>query len=357
MQTITPEIVSALVKYGSKTLTLDDLAILIQEEAKKQNEEGAGGTVGGWGYATTTTYSWGSATGKLSSGEGEEESEDGMPSSSENKKNPAGNNIGEIISVPAELLSKSMIKVMARKIQHILKVNMASVKKHALRSGKLTANRLYKVEMDNSKVFNKTKVNKASKYTFGLMMDISGSMLQGEGIHNAMLAGMSGEEVTRKCLSLDCRMKAARDAMVNTAIALTSLPGVEVDLLTHDDRLKALSKESKKTWRGNTASKIDEDIMYNILHGTGGNHMGDCISEAIDRFPPTGENILFVYSDGEDDPDLIQQAIEKGKKKGVQVAMFGIQSPSVQKFKTSVNVNNLNELYPETIKLLTKMIK
>lgn len=48
---------------------------------------------------------------------------------------------------------------------------------------------------------------------------------------------------------------------------------------------------------------------------------------------------------------------KEGKKKGVQVAMFGIQSPSVQKFKTSVNVNNLNELYPETIKLLTKMIK
>ena len=272
-------------------------------------------------------------------------------------KNEELRRIEEVIDPPqyfdmySEL--RPIIKPTIRSFQRILTDNRFDKHGGKYTSGKLNQRKLYKFRNNDLKLFERRIIAKTKEYTFGLLVDESGSMTAGARPKHKMTD--------------ECRIYAATKAAILFANVLENLD-INYGLWGFNGGFRP--------YRPIGHNKIDSKLKANFENmirsawgpGADSNCDGHAIEEVnktLSKYP--GRRVLLVISDGQPypcyerkhtEPDLKKQ-VKLIEKQGTTVIGIGIgDSQEVKKYyKHSVVVSELRELPIALITVLKNVFK
>lgn len=250
-----------------------------------------------------------------------------------------------------------------KRLQSILTDNKFDRFIGGYRSGKIDQKRLTKVAVHSSRVFKRRVERKNKYYSVVLVVDISSSMddgyklplaaqsvadtyeaLSANGVEVAIIGFNQGVEMVK---DFDWNIKPSEVQQHILALSSVQLREYGIDArvfkasgYTNQDAVRA-EHDTKDLFGDGTQEFLGvQDARFMVE----------------DR---KGQRIILVYSDGATaNEHALLREVRAVEKRGILIMGVGIRSPAVRgHYKQHVIVNQLNELYPSTIGLLSKNVK
>lgn len=240
-----------------------------------------------------------------------------------------------------------------RRLQSILTDNKFDRFVGGYRSGKIEQRKLSRTAVNNNRVFMRRQEKKNKHYSVVLVVDISGSMRSRIG-----LAAQCVEQVYEGLLSSDVDVAIIA---FNSGVEMVKDWDWEINPKDVEQHLRNLmwiqpdpyqiDKRVTRSWAGRKSTPAG--LNFDFLG------VQDARFMLQDR---EGQRIMMVYSDGMPEPTEyipdLKKEIAKSIAEGIITLGVGVQSDSVSKFYPNYDVvNDIDELYGSTIKLLSKHIK
>jgi hypothetical protein len=220
------------------------------------------------------------------------------------------------------------INALYNKLRSVLKSNAMDSYDTGKRRGMLDSKRAYRAYAGNPRIFRKRTTVGDLDYTFGIIIDISGSM--------------NGIEITN-----------ARATTVLIAEALDKA-GLGLFVIPWDDgpaHLKPINEP---------LARHAEELGSYLSRGRGGTYEAPALVMAQEQMAAvkSGTKMLFVISDGGTmNPQESQQLAKEIQQSGVQVVAIGINFPPAAHYDHKLNVSSAAELIHVLPRFINEVVK
>lgn len=221
------------------------------------------------------------------------------------------------------------INTLAGRLRAVLRHNAQENYVDGKRRGRLNPRRAYRASAGNVKIFRKREQMGSLDYTFGLIVDRSGSM--------------SGREI-----------QAAGDSVVMFVEALekVGLPNFVVPWDTLPQHVKPIDQR---------VGPHKRTLGYLVTHADGGTYEAPALVIAEEQFARvrSGHKLLFVISDGDTSniPESQQLARELEEDLGVRVVAVGIGFEPPRHYHNRLRVGSASELREVLPRYINEMVK
>lgn len=225
------------------------------------------------------------------------------------------------------------INALAHRLKAVLVTNEAGSWTEGTRRGRLNSRRAKRAVAGNNRIFRKRTEIGSHDYTFGIVVDTSGSMA------SKVVLGKKA-----------CYW--ALEGLVVIAEALDRA-GMKTFVVTHDTDLKSGKQVTQRL--ADEAEQLGADVW----HSTGGTYEAPALIVAEEEFlRSTGHKVLFVISDGKTrSPDHSRSLVQELEKKGVMTIAIGIAIDPPQHHPVRVRISGAPDLQTVLPRLINAIVR
>lgn len=226
-------------------------------------------------------------------------------------------------------------------------------------SGKIDLHRLPKVAVGSNRVFTKKQERKGKKYNIVIVVDCSGSMIDGYGPGYALAyndPSRSDISNSPQSIAADCATTLNdnfKKIGVRSAIVAYSGGRYDNEKIPNPEEIRSLTYQVKGLNEHMDAQTAYANIMN---YGGGGTPTDAALMRAYNILrKEDGENMVVVLTDGQPNSvDTVKMVLAKNKNVATMGIGIGVDA---QRFIKGVSVGSKDDLFNSFLNLISEQIK